>query len=101
RVHDQYGLRELVMNTPNSCYISARTAEGIPYLMDRIVATLKSLLVPVTLEIPYDRSDLVAKCYEYGRVLRADYKNDHIHVEAEVTRDLAGRLRDYRIAPSS
>src|SRR2546425_528527 len=66
-VHDQYHLRELVANTQNSCYISARSADGVPYLMERIVETLKSLLVHLNLQIPYDRSELVAQCYEYGR----------------------------------
>jgi GTPase len=98
RVHDQYMLRQLVTETENACYISARTAEGIPALMDRIVATLKALLVPLLLQIPYDRSDLVAQCYEYGRVLRADYREDGIWVDAEVTRDMAGRLRAYRVS---
>src|SRR5579871_4829473 len=87
-VPDQYGLRQRVAETENACYISARTHAGIPDLMDRIVSTLKSLLVPVPLRIPYDRSELVAQCYEYGRVLKADYRNEFIHVEAEVTRDL-------------
>jgi GTP-binding protein HflX len=98
RVTDQYHLRELLVSTENACAISAKTHQGIPDLMDRVVATLKSLLVPVTLHIPYDRSELVTQCYEYGRVLKADYRNEHIHVEAEITRDLAGRLADYRVA---
>lgn len=97
RVQEQYALRELVAKTPNSCYISARTAEGINHLMDRIVATVHSLLVPVKLRIPYSRSDLVAQCYEYGRVSRAEYRADHIYVEAGVTRDLAGRIAEYRL----
>lgn len=100
RVADQYALRQLVASTENSCYISAKTAEGISYLMERIVATLKSLLIPVTLQIPYNRSDLVAQCYEYGRVLRADYQNEFIRVEADVTRELAGRLAEYRVRTS-
>jgi GTP-binding protein HflX len=99
RVQDQYHLRELVTSTENACYLSAKTAEGMPALMDRIVATLKDLLVPLQLKIPYDRSDLVAQCYEYGRVLKAEYQNDFIRVEAEVTRDMAGRLAPYRIKP--
>lgn len=94
-VKDQYGLRELVASTPNSVYISARTAEGMPHLMDRVVVTLEDLLSNVHLRIPYDRSDLVAQCYEYGRVLKADYKEDGIHVEARITQDLAGRVRPY------
>src|SRR5579862_611674 len=91
-VKDQYALRELVVNTPNSVYLSAKTAEGMPQLMERIVKTLDVLLVPVSLCVPYDRSDLVAQCYEYGRVLRADYRDDGIYVEAHITRYLAGRV---------
>lgn len=94
-VKDQYTLREAVANTPNSCYISAKTAEGVPHLMERIVRTLDNLLVDVRLLVPYDRSDLVAQCYEYGRVLRADYKEDGIHVDARIARSLAGRVRQY------
>ena len=94
-IKDQYVLRELIANTPNSAYISARTAEGMSHLMDRIVQTLVGLLVDVQLVVPYDRSDLVAQCYEYGRVNRADYREDGIHVDARITRDLAGRVRAY------
>jgi GTP-binding protein HflX len=96
-IKDQYELRELIINTENAVYISAKTAEGIPQLMDRIVHTLQSLLVPVSLRVPYDRSDIVAQCYEYGRVLKADYKEDGIHVEARITHYLAGRVAEYRI----
>ena len=94
-VEDQYSLRELVANTPNSVYISAKTAEGMPQLMDKVVETLESLLVPVTLRVPYDRSDVVAQCYEYGRVLKADYRDDGIHIDARVTHYLAGRVYPY------
>ena len=96
-VQDQYALRELVADTENACYVSALTAEGMPQLMDRIVHTVESLLVPVQLCVPYNRSDMVAQCYEYGRVLRADYREEGIYVEAQITRDLAGRVRQYAI----
>jgi GTPase len=95
-VHDQYELRRLVVETPNSAYISALGREGIRHLMDRISSTIRSLLVRVTLEIPYDRSDLVSACYESGRVISADYQNDRIIVEAEVARDVAARLDRYK-----
>ncbi len=96
-VEDQYALRELVASTPNSVYISAKTAEGMPQFMDRVVYTLQSLLVSVSLRVPYDRSDLVAQCYEYGRVLRADYKDDGIYVDASITHYLAGRVSEFKI----
>lgn len=96
-VKDQYALRELVMNTENSVYISAKTKEGLPQLMDRVVGTLENLLVEVNLRVPYERSDLVAQCYEYGRVLKAEYKEDGIYVEARVTHYLAGHVAPFQI----
>ena len=96
-VTDQYALRELVARTPNSVYISAKTAEGMPQFMDSVVHTLESLLVAVQLCLPYNRSDVLAQCYEYGRVLKADYKDDGIYVDARVTHYLAGRVSDFKI----
>jgi GTPase len=93
---DQYELRRLVTEVPNSAYMSAMNREGIGHLMDRIIATIKSLLIRVTLEIPYERSDLVSVCYESGRVISADYQNDKIIVLADVARDVAARLENYR-----
>jgi len=47
-IKDQYELRSLVAETPNSVYLSARTAEGIPQLIERVVTTMEGLLVSVT-----------------------------------------------------
>ncbi len=96
-VDDQYALRQRIASTERACYVSALTADGIPALMDCIVATLHSLLNRITVLIPYDRSELVAQCYECGRVLRADYRDDGIHVTADVIADLAGRLARYHM----
>jgi GTP-binding protein HflX len=96
-LRDQYELRRAVTETPNSVYISARAHEGIPDLMRHLSRTVQSLLVRVTIEVPYDRSDLVNRCYERGRVISADYREDKIVVEAEITTDLVGKLESYRI----
>lgn len=93
-VRDQYSLREAVARLPYACYLSAVTAEGIPALMTVIGRVLRSLLVPIRVTIPYDRSELVAQCYELGRVHEARYEHDGIHVSADVTRELAGRLAE-------
>jgi GTP-binding protein HflX len=96
-IQDQYELRNLVAETPNAVYISARTAEGIPQLIAHVVKTMEGLLVNVDLNIPYDRSDLVAQCYEYGRVTKAEYGEGGIRVQARITHDLAGRVAQYQI----
>ncbi len=96
-VTDQYEMRQLAADTENSVYLSAKTAEGIPQLIDRVVHTMEGLLVNVSLNIPYDRSELVAQCYEYGRVSKADYREAGIFVEAKITHDLAGRVAQFEV----
>ncbi len=95
RVHDQYHLRELVASNPNACYISALKREGMAHLMDRFTATIRAMLVHVVAELPYDKNDMLALCYENGKVNIVDYRPQCIYVEADVTRDLAGRLEPY------
>ena len=94
-VKDAYLLRELIIETPNSCYLSALKRDGIPFLMDRLESTLQTLLASVTLILPYDRSDVVAQCYEMGRVHSVDYGSETITVRADIAKDLAGRLAQF------
>ena len=91
-VKDPYALQTLIAETPNSCYLSATKRDGIPFLMDRMEATLQSLLATVTLVLPYGRSDIVAQCYEMGRVHSVDYGSETITVHADIAKELAGRL---------
>ena len=94
-VKDAYVLQELVTSVPNSCYLSALRRDGIPFLMDRMEATLQTLLATVTLVLPYGRSDVVAQCYEMGRVHSVDYGPETITVRADIAKELAGRLVQY------
>ena len=94
-VKDQYILRKMVADRPDSVYISALEKEGISHLMALLSKTLQSLRVRMSLEIPYNRSDLVSLCYESGKVLKAEYTTEAILVEAEVSRELSGRLQKY------
>ncbi len=95
RVRDTYWLRQLVAEHPNSVYISAKQAQGIPHLMDRIVSTLQGMLVSVDVWLPYEASALVAECYELGRVLSVDYHEQGIHLRAQVIPTVAAKLQPY------
>jgi len=94
-IKDPYILRELVADTPNACYLSALRREGIPLLMDRLEVTLRTLLATVTLILPYGRSDIVAQCYEMGKVHSVEYGSETITVKADIAKDLAGRLAPF------
>ncbi|MEI6916603.1 MAG: GTPase HflX, partial [Armatimonadota bacterium] len=92
---DTYELRELVAEQTFACYISALRREGVPQLMSKVTAAVESLLQHVEAVIPYDRSDIVSGCYDFGKVIRADYREDGIHIEAEVARSFARNLTPY------
>jgi len=95
-IQDQYVLRKLVADVPSSVYISAATHDGIPQLMKQLIKTIQDLLVHVSLEIPYERSDLLSLCYDHGRVISVEYTQDRILVEAQVSHEIAGKLEKYR-----
>jgi 50S ribosomal subunit-associated GTPase HflX len=69
--------------------------------MDCFTETVRAMLVPVEVALPYDRSELVAQCYENGKVHRADYTPEHILVKADISRDLAGRLEPWVLNKNS
>lgn len=92
RLTDPTVLRELVANTPNSVAISATSGEGVDELLESITRMIRSLLRPIDVVIPYDKSGLVQECYDFGRVLSVEHKEDGIHVKAEIVAEMADRL---------
>lgn len=94
-VKDQYELRCRVADTPSSVYISATTHEGLPELMAMLTKTLLSLLAHLSLELPYERSELLNLCYESGKVISVEYTETSILVEANVSHEVAGKLKRF------
>lgn len=97
-VKDQYELRRLVAETPDSCYMSARTGEGRQYLESLIHKVVSRLMRRVDVVLPYDRGDLIALCHEHGRILSTEYLTDGVHLQAEVPPDFSGRFEPYTIS---
>lgn len=98
---DTYELRRLVAEDPFACYMSALKRDGVPHLIAKVKAAVESLLVPMELLIPYERSDLVSQCYDYGRVLKADYCVEGVRVTAELAHSFAIHLRQYLAPPAA
>jgi GTP-binding protein HflX len=92
RLEDQTVLRELVANTANSVAISATLGVGTDELLDSITRMIRSLLRPVDVIIPYDKTGLVQECYDFGRVLSVEHLEDGIHIKAEIVKEMADRL---------
>ena len=92
RLGDQTILRKLIADTPNSVAISAKTGDGLQALLGMIIKMIRSLLRPVNVVIPYAKSGLVQECYDFGRVISVEHREDGIHVKAEIVHEMADRL---------
>ncbi|MBS1717655.1 MAG: GTPase HflX [Armatimonadetes bacterium] len=91
-VADTFLARKLTAEWPNSTVISAATGYGIDGMLDRLMEMVKGMLAPIEAVVPYSESGLVQECYDFGRVLSVDYKDDGIHVRAELVAEMRHRL---------
>lgn len=92
RLPDQTLLRQLVADTPNSVAVSALSGVGMDELLEAMTRMVRSLLRPVDVVIPYDKSGMVQECYDFGRVFEVEHKDDGIHIRAELVPHMAEKL---------
>lgn len=90
-------LDDLLAEFPNSVAISALTGEGIDEFLAAIVNQVKDVLGLVRALVPYRESSLIQSCYDFGRVLKLDYREDGIFVEAELVAEMRVRLEKYSV----
>lgn len=90
-------LHQLSKEFPNSVAISAATGEGMEDFLRALVNQVKTLLSLVRAIIPYSESALLQACYDYGRVLTADYREEGIYIEAELASEMAAKLGEYKV----
>lgn len=88
-------LKRLRKMTPDSVVISAATGEGIEGLKQMIANCLQNMVSRYRLEIPYTRSDIIALVQARGDILRQEYTDTGVLVEAMLDKSLGGRLQDY------
>ncbi|HEY3631334.1 MAG TPA: GTPase HflX [Jatrophihabitantaceae bacterium] len=80
---------------PDALFVSARTGEGIDKLQAVVDDRLPRPDVDVTVLVPYDRGDLVARMHEAGEVLSTDHLAEGTLVNARVNSDLAATLQPF------
>jgi len=77
----------------DSVCISARTGMGMDGLKDAITQKLAESRVEVSVLLPLNSGALVSRIYAGGQVLKCDYQEDGIQLQAVVTLEDASRLR--------
>lgn len=75
--------------------ISAKTGEGITFLLKKIEELLEKKKKKVVLRLPYDKGSVVEQLHREAAVLRLEYLEDCIEVQAILNPETYGRLREY------
>lgn len=94
RVEDRASIQSLVTETPNAVGISALNGQGVEDLLHRVEEMLAASLVPVEVTIPYRRGDLVALCYERGRVRSREDGAEGVRLRVDLPAHLAAQIKD-------
>lgn len=90
--------RHLAAEFPDSVVISAKTGAGIEEMLDRVLEMVQDLLGSVRALVPYSENRLVQECYDFGRVLKEEYREDGIYLEAELVLEMRKKLERYTVA---
>jgi GTP-binding protein HflX len=93
-------LRRLAAAEPGAVAVSARTGIGLDELRARIAADLPRPEVAVSILLPYDRGDLVARVHTHGDVQSVEHTETGTRIEARVPGWLAGEVAKYDEASS-
>lgn len=89
----------LVGLAPDAVFVSARTGEGIPELLQAIEDRLPEPDVELTVVVPYDRGDLVSHLHDAGSVESVDYVEDGTRLRVRVFQRQVAELDPYVVAP--
>jgi GTP-binding protein HflX len=92
-------LARIARHEPGAVAVSAATGAGLDALRARIEQVLPCPDVSVSLVVPYDRGDVVARVHEAGRVERVEHGEDGTHLTASVPPRMAADLACFAATP--
>lgn len=85
----------LPVRFPEALPLSALTGDGLVGLQARLQQLIRRKRVQVTVQLPYDRLELLKLLHARGRVLTTEYQPDHVRAVVEVDQATLGRLQPY------
>ncbi len=85
KLEDKSILGDIQADYKNSVCISALAKENLNLLIDKIIFQLQGLRHLVKTFIPHSNMKLINMIYENGNVLKKEFVDDEIYIEAEVS----------------
>ena len=98
---DEETLLRLKRTWPDAVFCSARTGRGIEDVRATTEARLPRPAVELSVLIPYDRGDLVARVHQRGEVLATEHQDAGTLLRVRVDAVLAAELARYVVTVSS
>jgi GTP-binding protein HflX len=98
---DEETLLRLKRTWPDAVFCSARTGQGIEDVRATIEARLPRPAVELSVLLPYDRGDLVARVHQRGEVLATEHGDAGTLLRVRVDAVLAAELARYVVTVSS
>ena len=92
---DEPELDKLQGRFPDAAFISAQESLGLEELLHRLESELTKLRVEATLDIPFDRGDVVSRVHEQGDVIEETYGESGTHIVARLPREALDELSPY------
>ena len=80
---------------PNGVFISARDGVGLETLLERIADMLELQMITLTLDVPYDRGDVVAAAHRVGEVIEENYDDAGTILELRVPESAAAGFLEF------
>ena len=91
-VINKVDLMERTPEWPGAIPVSAKTGEGMEALLGEIKRHLRGMARPLRVTIPYAQGSLLAALHDGAQVIREEYTENGVTVEAMTDEQMAGRL---------
>jgi GTP-binding protein HflX len=88
----------IMVRNPDGVPLSALTGFGLDDLREEIARAAFRHLIPLELELPYDRMELLSLAHAHGRVLETEYVEGHVKAEVEIEEPYVERFRQFVVA---
>jgi GTP-binding protein HflX len=80
---------------PDAVAVSALTREGLDHLVEAVAEALRRQTVTLTLNIPYERGDIVAAAHRLGDVIEEKHDDNGTVLDVRVPPALKERFADF------
>lgn len=91
-------VRTMAAEWPDSVAVSALTGEGIDDLFAAIRRMLAGRFTRVKVLVPYAEANLAERAHDFGRVLKKEYRDDGIYLEADLVPEMRGKLEKFAVS---